>query len=474
MRGLTRILDRTFPWVFWAFVVLSVAILLAALIPVFLHPTPPAAGHAPPRDAADQIALLIGHTASHTEDTSALLIDYALSALNLGTGLFLFLRRPHDPVARLLAVGMVGTSVAFNYQGHALFVGEAELYVQAQGDLPIAPVLSVLHLAYHGLSGAAYTHAFLLFPNGILTPRWLRWAVVGMYFLLIEEAILPGIEIVLKAPLGGVILIVLTVAFATVKDLQGHACTPAVCGPTTPITFDFTAIVSSDVAFFIAFFGFFIPVAGIFALRARRHLLTPIQRAQSEVVVVALSFALAVGFVAMLVSVVLIGLPATIVGSTQLEELRDLALKVFPPLYAVIPLSVVVAILRYRLFDIDRFINRALVYGALSLILAVTYASSVVLLQSLLHPFIPGSELAVAGATLVIVGLFQPLRSRIQMEIDRRFYRERYDAARTLDAFSARLTRELDLEALRADLCGVVHDTVEPSHVSLWLRAADR
>jgi hypothetical protein len=129
-----------------------------------------------------------------------------------------------------------------------------------------------------------------------------------------------------------------------------------------------------------------------------------------------------------------------------------------------------IGILRYRLFDIDVLINRTLVYGAVSAMLVGTYAGGVVLLQALLRPFTAGSDLAVAASTLLVVALFQPIRRRVQDLVDRRFYRSRYDAARTLDAFTARLRNEVELDAVRADLLGAVAETVRPQHASVWLR----
>jgi hypothetical protein len=136
----------------------------------------------------------------------------------------------------------------------------------------------------------------------------------------------------------------------------------------------------------------------------------------------------------------------------------------------LIPISAGVAILRYRLYDIDVLINRTLVYGAVSAMLAVTYLVAVVLFQGLMRPFISGSELAVAGSTLLVVALFHPLRGRVQDVVDRRFYRSRYDAARTLDAFGTRLRDKVELDAVRADLLAVVHGTIRPVHASVWLR----
>jgi hypothetical protein len=136
-----------------------------------------------------------------------------------------------------------------------------------------------------------------------------------------------------------------------------------------------------------------------------------------------------------------------------------------------VPLGI--AILKYRLYDIDVVVNRILVYGSLTAILARLYFGGVTVTQAIFHA-LTGSEeqpqLAIGVSTLVIAALFNPLRRRIQAFIERRFYRRKYDARKTLEAFSAQLRNETDLEALSDDLVGVVRETMQPAHVSLWLR----
>jgi len=136
-----------------------------------------------------------------------------------------------------------------------------------------------------------------------------------------------------------------------------------------------------------------------------------------------------------------------------------------------LPVAVGMAILRYRLYNIDLIINRTLVYGALTALLAAVYVGSIVASQGILRALTgQGSQLAIVASTLAVAALFNPLRHRIQSFIDRRFYRRKYDARRTLESFSAKLRDQTDLDALGDDLMGVVKETMQPTHVSLWLR----
>ncbi|MDQ2912776.1 MAG: hypothetical protein M3T56_05915 [Chloroflexota bacterium] len=141
---------------------------------------------------------------------------------------------------------------------------------------------------------------------------------------------------------------------------------------------------------------------------------------------------------------------------------------------AMIPIAIGIAILRYRLYDIDVLINRTLVYGLTTGGIAIAFFGGIAVLQTLLRSFTTGSEIAVAASTLLTVAVLQPLRSRIPQAVDRRFYRGRYDAARTVDAFAEELRDEVDLDAVRARLLGAVGQTMSPAHASLWLREGAR
>lgn len=142
--------------------------------------------------------------------------------------------------------------------------------------------------------------------------------------------------------------------------------------------------------------------------------------------------------------------------------------------YFLIPVAAGIAILRYRLYDIDVLIKRSVVYGATTVAIAATFYLGIVALQGLLRPITLGSELPVAASTLVSFALFHPIRRRVQGAVDRRFDRSRYDAARTVDAFADRLRDEVDLDALRTHLLGSVQQTMAPSHASLWLKERAR
>src|SRR4029453_3398340 len=148
----------------------------------------------------------------------------------------------------------------------------------------------------------------------------------------------------------------------------------------------------------------------------------------------------------------------------------ELGMLLAVPFFPAVPVAAGVAILRYRLYEIDRIINRPLVYGLLTAILGLGYAAG-----SLLFVLAAGAgkeppSWLVAGATLAAAAVFRPVRGRIQAVVDRRFNRRRYHAAKTIEAFSTRLRDEIDLDPLSAELAAVVHQTMEPTHISCWLR----
>lgn len=140
----------------------------------------------------------------------------------------------------------------------------------------------------------------------------------------------------------------------------------------------------------------------------------------------------------------------------------------------LLPVTAGIAILRYRLYDIDVLIKRTLVYGSLSAALAIVYIAGIVVSRQLLAGLAGGSDIGVAASTLVVVALFHPVRTRVQEFVDRRFYRTRYDATRTIDEFSVRLRSDDDHDTVRSDLIAVIHDTIHPAHASVWLRGGQR
>jgi len=202
-----------------------------------------------------------------------------------------------------------------------------------------------------------------------------------------------------------------------------------------------------------------IGLAGIaITIRLRRS--TGVQRQQLKFIAVA-------GAVAGIVLV--LNAASFFLSVTGIDTIRIVAVGIT---FAGLPVAAGAAILRYRLYDIDVVINRALVYGVLTATLAASYLGTVLLLQLAFNTFTDGSSLAVAASTLAVAALFRPLRARIQATVDRRFYRRKYDAARTLERFGAHLRDEVDLDALGGELRAVVAETMQPTHITLWLRGS--
>ncbi len=285
--------------------------------------------------------------------------------------------------------------------------------------LVVAPVwwLPVQVASY--LSSVALVGVFFLFPNGRWVPRWTRW--LALIFAISE--FFYHFDMLLPASLR------------RIADAMGAIIWPV----------SLFAIVIAQ------------------AYRYRR-ISSPVERQQTKWVV----FGLTVAIVGLFVVLV----PAELIPTLANSPYGLAGYTLVTCLLLLIPLSFGVAILRSRLYDIDLLINRTLVYGTLTVLLAVIYSGSVIVLQMLLRPLVGADgELATVASTLAIAALFGPLRRRIQQVIDRRFYRRTYDAAKTLQAFNARLREQTDVDHLRDEVVQVAEETLQPAHVSLWLRA---
>jgi hypothetical protein len=355
----------------------------------------------------------------------------------VGVGLLLVLRLPRQPVGWLLlgAGALLQLATAAGAYGWAAFI-------RAPGTLPLGEVALLISWAWIPALGCLFS-AVMLFPTGRPpSPRW-RPAVALIVIstaLLMVAAVFSQREMQVPQSLGAQDAPLLKVA--NPLAIEGALGTLLGYGYSSPF----------------AFYVYLIPVAAVLA-RFRsaagneRQQLKWFAYASS----VAMSFFVVAGVVPSLFSY-LAGLgPAMAIIAIDL-----------------IPISVAIAILRYRLYDIDLLINRTIVYGATSAAIGVTFFLGLVALQAGLRPLTSGSELAVAASTLMSFALFQPIRRRVQDAVNRRFDRARYNAARTVDAFADQLRDEVDLDELRADLLGAVQLTMAPAHTSLWLRERAR
>jgi hypothetical protein len=352
----------------------------------------------------------------------------ALVVVDATVGAIVASRRPENPVGWLLCLSgvVVGTS-SFTSQ-YAIYTllarpgslpaGEASAWVAAW----MLPIMIGLQVSY-----------ILLFPTGRLPGRrwrWLAWltvvfVLVGMLTFAFSPGAYQGSLGPIKNPLG----------------IEGFDIFyQAVLYTMAPLLFG-TAALSVYVR-----------------LRQARG----VERQQIKW----FAYAAAIYAVSIVLNVINLAIDAPLWferGSTAIFTVAGMT----------IPISIGIAILSYRLYDIDRIINRTLVYGSLTVTLVALYFSGIVLLQRVFDLLTGAGEkstLAVVASTLVIAALFNPLRRRVQGFVDRRFYRYKYDAAKTLEAFGSRLRDETDLEALSDNLVGVVRGTMQPEHVTLWLR----
>lgn len=362
---------------------------------------------------------------------------YGLSALVVAR------RQPHNVVGWILAGIAVGAGLSSFCLG----------YVEGGGD-PTTRPLGVLaawvgQWAYVVWISLAMLFLPLLFPTGRLpSPRWrpVVWlALLAVVLGTVSEATIPTLEVDTESA-GSV-----TIA--------------------NPIGLDRALV---DFLYLIGNVLLVVSVIGAVASLVTR-LRTARGRERQQVKWVA--WTLALGAVGIIVAVIAASLePADGVAEGSAAVIYVVgAIGWFGTLAMLglgVPAAIAVAILRYRLYDIDVLINRTLVYGALTALLVTVYVVGVVSLQAALRAMSgQASQLAIVASTLAVAALFNPLRRRIQSFIDQRFYRSKYDARRTPESFSAKLRDETDLEALNDELVGVVRGTMQPEHVTLWLRA---
>lgn len=329
--------------------------------------------------------------AALTESPPLLVLDYGVSALNIGAAIFLVRERPSDRVARLLALGMAGTAAAFNFQTHGMFEVAAL-------QVPRLAFLNALHFGLHAVSGAAYVHALLLFPDGRLVPRALRWVPSVLYGLV-------------------AVVIVGTLVRLVVLGQGGALLPDALSDPAGTLDW----IVKAEVLFFVVLFGVLIPGMGIGAQLYRlRSTPTGRERQQSKLLLSALAASASVGLLYFAFGLVAALTQGLVLSAAAAEVLSQLTVRALPPVLVVIPLAMVIAMLRHGLFDLDAVAYRSLVYTPLTALIIVLFLVSVFALQLVLRPILGGpSELAVAAAALASGALLQPLRRRVRTYVDR-------------------------------------------------------
>jgi hypothetical protein len=338
------------------------------------------------------------------------------------------LRRPGNLIGWLLAV--IGLLFAI-----VLACSAVARWGLETGDLrkPVAEWISVGTSLWVIALGLIGTQLPLRLPDGRLpSPRW-RW------FSRISIALIA----------------ITLIGMATQRGLV-----EGVPGTANPLGAAWAEPLAATI--FLVIVCFVIGIAALF--RRYRH--------ASELDRVQLRWVALGGGVFLAVYLVTLPLPG-ILGASEDSLTADLITTISQTAFAALPIAIGYAILRHRLYDIDVVVNRTLVYGALTATLAGTYLGSVLLLQFLLGGITGDSGLAVAGSTLAVAALFRPARAHIQAAVDRRFFRRKYDAQRTLEAFSSRLRDEVDLRALSSELGAVVRETLQPAHLSLWLRAPE-
>ncbi len=343
------------------------------------------------------------------------------------TGALIVSRHPRHPVGWILCVGLTAGSIDMFAAGYAAY----DTY-GVSGSLPGVD-LALVWLRFGGFPFGiiAFTLMILLFPDGNLpSARWRKvaWTTAGVLLIYLAlQALEPG-------PIDPVFLSFISNPLGISASLWAYL---------EPLKWmAFSILVLCYAAALISLFS-----------RLRRSQETERQQIKWLVYPVGLFW---------------ISIPFLFLGVEEANELiLGIGLALGIPAIAGMPIATTFAIFKYRLYDIDIIINRTLVYGALTGTLALVYFMSVVLLQRV---FTAESPISIVLSTLAIAALFAPLRRRLQNTIDKRFYRQKYDAQQTLAAFSARLRDEVELDRLSEALLAVVNETMQPSHASLWLK----
>jgi hypothetical protein len=335
-------------------------------------------------------------------------------------GVVLAWRRPENPIGWLLSsFGLLGALNTFAqaYATRGLTI--------APGSLPGADVAMWFQSWEWAVYVGILSTAFLLFPSGHLpSPRW-------------------------RLPLAAIWVVVAVICvsiafFSSPPEEQVSYRNP------------FAVAILWDYPPFLPLM-YVAPSIGALSLVARARRARGDERQQLKLV----------GFAVAVFAVMVLGYALQALGLQLLDQ--GVGNLIFYVATAGLPLSIGIAILRYRLYDIDLIISRTLVYGALTAILAAAYVGAIAGLQVALRPFTQESDLAIAASTLVVAALFQPLRARIQRAVERRFNRRKYDAAKTLESFGARMRAQVDLQTLKEEVVGAARETVQPRLASLWL-----
>jgi hypothetical protein len=404
-------------------------------------------------------ALLFYFLASPTPatDTPPALTAF-LRALSLAfptVGALVASRRPENPIGWIFC----GTGLLYGVQAFASGYADYALHGHT-GSLPggelMAWISGWIGVPVLPLAGALLV---LLFPNGkLLSRKWqlVVWiAACGSAMLALGAALGLGslsFQPTFDNPLG---------LGGTIGKLGPSESSPLFDQPSLARPADAKINAGGVVEILVRVGFFFVLVSWLFAVAAMITRMDQARGAERQ----------QLKWFVYTVALLVVGFLAALLGFGQHSVAWNMGIAAFN----FLPIAAGIAILRYRLYDIDVVINRTLVYGVLTAALALVYVGSIVLFQGLFHALTgETSQLAVVASTLAIAALFVPLRRRVQAFIDRRFYRRKYDVAKTLQAFNIRLRDDVDLDSVADDLVEVVRETMQPAHVSLWLRLPER